>query len=91
MSFKNDLLQNGVTEQKAAYVTQGFLELLSGQMTLASEDADLAVSLFKAGRADELNAALQAMGRRLAEAVFSYRTASLLIEKDGDDSQIRLL
>ncbi len=88
MTFRNDLFQKGVTEQQATFLAQGFLELLGGQIAVASKDANLAIRLFKAGRTDELNAALQDMGQRLAEAVFSYRTASLLMGKDNDDCQI---
>lgn len=91
MSFNNELLQKGVTEQRIVYVTQGFLELLHGQLTLASEDSALIVDLAKAGKKEELNAALQSMGRKLAEAVFSYKTAFLLVKnEDGKGDQIRL-
>lgn len=88
MSFENDLLQKGVTQQKAAYAAQGYLELLHEQLTLASDEAELIVVLYKAGRTDELKTALQEMGRRLADAVLSYQSASLLIEKDDNDDQI---
>ncbi|MGE0108631.1 MAG: hypothetical protein AB7S81_02540 [Bdellovibrionales bacterium] len=91
MSLKDDLLQKGVTEQRVAYVTQGFLELLNGQLTLAAEDSDRIIRLFKAGKMEELNAALLSIGCKLAEAVFSYKTAFLLVRKnDGKGDQIRL-
>lgn len=91
MSLKDDLLQKGVTEQRVVYVAQGFLELLNGQLTLAAEDSDRIMSLLKAGKTEELNTALQSMGRNLAEAVFSYKTAFLLVRKDDDSGdQIRL-
>lgn len=88
MSFQNDLLQKGVTEQKADYAAQGYLELLHEQLTLASDEAELIVGLFKTGRTDELKTALEEMGRRLADAFLSYQSVSLLIEKDDDDDRI---
>lgn len=84
MSFQDDLLQKGVTGQKAHYAAQGYLELLHEQLTLASDEAELIVVLYTAGRTDEMKTALQGMGRRLADAVQSYQSASLLIGKDED-------
>ncbi len=86
--FSERLAPEGRNGTKADYAAQGYLELLHEQLTLASDEAELIVGLFKTGRTDELKTALQEMGRRLADAFLSYQSVSLLIEKDDDDDRI---